>query len=149
MILPAGSDPPNMILLLTSLASATEQHGVAGTSASLTMPAPQTCIEGLFANDPEFAVFDGLSFEQISDSMNDFIPSLFQCVPEGSSLSGLAELQVAVGCDGRVSSVVVESAENLSGDLLSCVTETMRYASFPAHDTPGGVRFLYPMQFRF
>ena len=137
-----------MILLLTSLAAAVELHSSAA-SRPLTMPEPQACIEGLFADDPEFAVFDGLSLDQISQSMDDFIPDLMRCVPEGASLNGVAELQLSVGCDGRVASVSVNTIQNLSQDLVSCVSETIRYASFPAHDTPAGVDFLYPMRFQF
>lgn len=137
-----------MILLMTSLASAVELRSTAG-SLDLTMPEPQTCVEGLFADDPEFAVFEGLSIDQISQSMDDFIPQLMRCVPKGAAINGVAELQLSVSCDGRVAAVGVNSAQNLSQDLISCVSNTMRYASFPAHDTPGGVDFLYPMRFQF
>lgn len=138
-----------MLLLLSTLSLAAEQDGVAGTAPQLTMPASQECVQGLFADDPEFAVFDGLSVDQIGNSMDAFIPSLFRCVEQGVKLRGLAELEVAVGCDGRVQEIRVDRVENLSESVLSCVLETMRYASFPAHDTPDGVNFLYPMQFSF
>jgi hypothetical protein len=113
------------------------------------MPEPQACIEGLFADDPEFAVFEGLTIDQISQSMDDFIPELMRCVPKGAALNGVAELQLSVSCDGRVSAVSVNAAQNLSPGLVECVSSTIRYASFPAHDTPAGVDFLYPMRFQF
>ena len=137
-----------MLLLLTSLASAVELNSSA-SSRPLTMPEPRTCIDGLFADDPEFAVFEGLTIEQISQSMDDFIPELMRCVPKGASINGVAELQLSVGCDGRVSAVSVNTAQNLSPELTACVSNTIRYASFPAHDTPEGIEFLYPMRFQF
>jgi hypothetical protein len=113
------------------------------------MPEPQACIEGLFADDPEFAVFEGLTIDQISQSMDDFIPELMRCVPKGAALNGVAELQLSVSCDGRVSAVSVNATQHLSPGLVECVSSTIRYASFPAHDTPAGVDFLYPMRFQF
>jgi hypothetical protein len=130
-----------MLLLLSTVLFASEP--------ALTLPPQQECIEALFADDPEFAVFEGLSIEQISDSMDAFIPNLHACVPAGTSLRGVAELQIEVSCDGRVGAVQVEAAENLPDSVIACVTESLRYASFPAHDTPEGVHFLYPMRFRF
>ena len=138
----------SMLLFLATLAAATERVDT-GSLADLIMPAPQTCIEGLFADDPDFAVYDGLSVEQLGQSMDDFIPTLFRCIPEDTSLHGLVELQITVGCDGRVSGVAVQETENVDPSLISCVSEMMHFASFPAHDTPSGVQFLYPMQFEF
>lgn len=137
-----------MLLFFASLAVATE-HRAPHALGDLVMPEPQACIEGLFADEPEFAVYDGLSVMQLGQSMDDFIPNLFRCVPEKTSLHGTVELQITVGCDGRVEGVAVQVTENLDASLISCVSEMMHYAPFPAHDTPSGVQFLYPMQFDF
>ena len=112
---------------------------------ALLLPAPQVCLEGLFADDPEFAVFEGLSSTQLSESITAFTPHLLRCMPSDSGVLGTVTLQMTVGCDGRVSSVEVEESEALSDAVVSCVSETMAYAAFPAHDTPDGVSFLYPM----
>ena len=130
-----------MILLFSSLLRA--------EPPALTLPVPQECVQALFADDPEFAVFEGLSIEQIRDSVDGFIPSLHDCVPEGARLDGAMELEIVVACDGRVDSVSVENAERLPEAVVACVENSMRYASFPAHDIPDGVHFLYPMRFRF
>ncbi len=130
-----------MLLLLSSLLRA--------EPPALTLPAPQECVQALFADDPEFAVFEGLSVEQLRESIDAFIPTLHSCVPEGARLDGVAELEIVVACDGLVDSVSVERAEGMPDPVLSCVEDAMRYAAFPAHDMPGGVHFLYPMSFRF
>jgi len=130
-----------MILLFSSLLRA--------EPPALTLPAPQECVQALFADDPEFAVFEGLSIDQIRDSVDAFIPSLHDCVPAGARLDGAMELEIVVACDGRVDSVSVENAARMPESVIACVEDSMRYASFPAHDMPDGVLFLYPMHFRF
>ena len=54
-------------------------------------------------------------------------------------------MQITVGCDGIVSDISVEDSSGLTGDLVSCVVDTLSYAPFPAHDTPDGAAFIYPM----
>ena len=111
----------------------------------LVMPEPQPCIEGLFADDPEFAVYEGLPVEQIRDRLAAFQPTLLRCASPQRGLRGTLELQVTVGCDGRVQALDVLGTAGLREADVTCLLETFRHAAFPAHDTPSGVEFLYPM----
>lgn len=112
---------------------------------ALTMPTPQTCVQGLFAHDPEFAVYEGLSFGQIRDSLDDFQDELLRCVSASQGVRGTVEMQINVGCDGVIDEITVIDSSGLQDSTVSCVTDTLSYTPFPAHDTPEGVVFLYPM----
>jgi len=97
----------------------------------------------------DFVSYVGLSVEEIQVSMNSFLPELFRCVPPGAHMDAQLQVEVTVGCDGRVDDVFVADGGSLDASLASCVVDTLQYVGFPAHDTPEGVGFLYPMNFRF
>jgi hypothetical protein len=88
----------------------------------------------------------GLSQGQIKGVMDGFLGNLGVCV-EGDWPVGEARLEVTVACTGRVASVEVADRGGLSASLLTCVSERLRYVSFPAHDLPDGERFAYPLRF--
>lgn len=117
----------------------------------LRMPAAQPCLPGpdhatLGEDGPEFAASAGLSYAQTRDAMSAFLPTLGRCVPEGG-VSGTAQLELTVGCSGRVAEVRLVDGGGLPGDMLSCVRDSLRYVPFPAHDMPDGFTFAYPVTF--
>ena len=60
---------------------------------------------------------------------------------------GTLGLSITVACTGRVATVRVTDDGGLDASLVSCITDTLRYAPFPAHDLPDGETFGYPMVF--
>lgn len=121
------------------------------TGGALRMPAAMPCLPGpdqatLGEDGPEFAASAGLSYTQTRDAMAGFLPELGRCVPEGGA-EGTVQLELTVGCSGRVAEVRVVDGGGLPGDMLSCVRDTLRYVAFPAHDMPDGFTFSYPMTF--
>jgi hypothetical protein len=113
--------------------------------APLVLPEAQECIVGLFADDPEMAVYDGLSVEQLRESLGSFRSELLRCAVPGRGLRGSVELELTIGCDGRVAAVTIEESAGLTDETAQCLADTLSYAPFPAHDMPDGVIFRYPM----
>ena len=116
----------------------------------LKLPAKKACLAGPTmdgsSETPAYAASAGLSYTQTKQAMNAFLPKLQRCI-HGEWPEGKVELSITVGCDGRVDGVEVVEIDGLSGELTSCVADTLRYASFPAHDLPHGETFTYPMTF--
>lgn len=114
----------------------------------LRMPAAKPCHaaptgEGLA--DEGAVASAGLSYEQVKASMDAFAPTTLRCVPEGTA--GRLETKIVAGCDGRVKSVEIGATGGLPADVVDCVTDTLRYAEFPAHGLPDGEVFEYPLSF--
>lgn len=121
------------------------------TGGPLRMPPAQPCLPGpdqatLGEDGPEFAASAGLSYAQTRDAMSAFLPHLGRCVPEGG-VTGTAQLELTVGCSGRVAEVRLVDGGGLPGEMLSCVRDTLGYVPFPAHDMPDGFTFAYPVTF--
>ena len=126
-----------------------------GSDLPLVMPRAEPCKEigadavegGAPEDEPEFIAARGLETSQLRVAMNAFIPSLYRCAPEGGMPSGRLNLELTVGCNGLVSDVTVLDDGGLPSDMVGCVTETLKYADFPAHDMPDGYTFGYPLNF--
>jgi len=120
------------------------------TPAGLALPPEQPCKAGPSLEDgseePAFAGTEGLSRSQVRDAMNAFLPTLQRCI-EGDWPVGTLDLSITVACTGRVDRVRVQSDGGLDPGLVTCVSDTLRYAPFPAHDLPDGETFGYPMVF--
>jgi len=119
-------------------------------SAEPAMPPLQHCLAGSFQGsllgEGEAPRPQGLSAEQISLSLEAFLPRTLQCVPEGqASTEWRAELTVA--CDGQVERAEVVDPGGLSPAVVGCLEHMLREARFPAHDAPDGVTFVYPARF--
>jgi|GEM_PF-1351275 len=118
--------------------------------SGLTLPPEQPCLAGPSVegagDEPAFAASAGLSREQVRGAMNAFLPTLQRCI-DGEWPEGTLQLSITVACTGRVSRVSVTDSGGLDPALASCVSDTLRYAPFPAHDLPDGETFGYPMRF--
>lgn len=119
-------------------------------AAPLQMPAAKACLAG--PEDAEedgmeagFAASRGLDGGQVRGALAAFEPNLVRCLRAGDAAAGTAELELTVGCDGRVSQVVLVDDGGLPAPLVSCVRDTLRYVPFPAHDMPDGFTFGYPV----
>ncbi len=122
--------------------------------ASRLMPSELPCLAPPDAgaigegDEPMFLASRGLSQAQVESAMGAALGELYACVPQGSQPDGVLSLSLQVACSGRVSSVQVLDDDALPRDLVACVTDSLRYAAFPAHDLPDGFGFHYPVTFR-
>jgi len=131
--------------------SAKKDHSPASTTPTgLSLPPEQPCKAGPSIEDggdeASFAGSEGLSHGEVRGAMNAFLPTLQRCI-EGDWPVGTLDLSITVACTGRVSAVRVQKDGGLDAALVSCITDTLRYAPFPAHDLPDGETFTYPMVF--
>jgi murein DD-endopeptidase MepM/ murein hydrolase activator NlpD len=88
----------------------------------------------------------GLSSNQISNSMNSFFPQLSDCMPDVWPTASI-EVDFNVGCNGRVTYVRIVKDDGLEFGIQSCLEDAFQYAGFPAHDLPDGMDFTFPIQF--
>jgi murein DD-endopeptidase MepM/ murein hydrolase activator NlpD len=134
------------------------QSGGGGTvSAStpptggLSMPPEQPCLDGpslsdLSGDEPQMAASAGLSHSQVAAAMSAFVGQTGRCIT-GDWPVGVITLDITVACTGRVAAVRVTDRGGLDAGLADCVSDTLRYASFPPHDMPDGFTFGYPLRF--
>jgi len=120
--------------------------------APLRMPDAKACLgpaasEGT-ADDEGFSIGGsaGLSADQIGSAIRGFQRQTLRC-REGKAVSGTVEIELIVGCDGRVSAADVLSDGTGDSAFADCVARTMTYAPFPAHDLPDGAIFGLPLRF--
>lgn len=146
---PARAKPQRAKKRTRAPASSLKPTAASGPAA-LDMPAPQPCLAGptdAEATDDEagFAASAGLSGEQVRSALRAFEPNLARCLSADDPAAGTAELELTVGCDGRVKAVTLVDDGGLPGPLVSCVRDTLGYAPFPPHDMPDGFTFGYPV----
>lgn len=126
---------------------------------ALRMPEPKPCLaldEAALGEDDMVAA-EGLSYAQTKAAMDAFLPSLSRCFGAGEDGEGLGQeaidgsvtFEITVGCDGRVAQARAVDSQGLPASLVSCASETLAYAAFPAHDMPDGFTFRYPASFSF
>lgn len=122
----------------------------ASGAAPLVLPREQPCLAGPSAADEEgmeagFAASAGLEPAAVQAALRSFEPNLLRCLTPGEPAAGTLELELTVGCGGRVSRVAKIDDGGLPPALVACVQETLRYVSFPPHDMPDGFTFGYPL----
>ena len=119
--------------------------------ARLSMPAAKRCIEADLDldSDEEFGMSTsmGLSAEQIGAAVRGFQEETLRCYEEVPDAAGTVQIELTVGCDGRVSDVVVMDETVGDETFVQCVADTMRYAPFPAHDREAGAVFEMPLRY--
>ncbi len=124
--------------------------GAAQAGSSLHMPAPKECLTAPedveLKGDEALAAAEGLTPQGIRGGVEAFLPQVSRCV-RGTAPADVAWFEVRVGCDGRVMSVDPGEHGDWSPELLACVTDTLRYAAFPAHALPEGDVFTQPITF--
>jgi len=111
----------------------------------LAPPDPDALMDG---DEPAYLASQGLSHAQVEAAMAVAVSELYGCVPSGERPSGILGLSIEVACSGRVSAVRILDDDGLPPALVDCVTDSLRYTAFPAHDLPDGYGFHYPVSFR-
>ena len=113
----------------------------------LTMPRAKACLAGPSQEDETgMAASEGLSVDEVTRSMQRFLPKLINCVPD-SAPSGQLVVEFIVGCDGLVSEVDADDDPGWPAAISDCVVDTLRFVEFPAHALPDGEYFRYPIGF--
>ncbi|MCO4769678.1 MAG: LysM peptidoglycan-binding domain-containing protein [Deltaproteobacteria bacterium] len=111
--------------------------GVARQWPSLHRPSPKTCLDATTGisegGDNAFGRSEGLTPQQVSAAVRGFQEQTLRCAEGKDQVTGEIDLEIVVGCDGRVKSVTVNDDGVMEGDFAACVADVMRYAPFPAH----------------
>ncbi len=109
-------------------------------------PRPEKCIP--FEADPEegeFSFPDGLSYSQVTSSLNKVIQKALYCdQPKGFSKLNLT-FELNVGCNGLVSKLEVVDDDGAPESYVKCVSSVIKKADFPAHDKADGQIITYPV----
>lgn len=120
---------------------------------TLPMPPAKACLAqpkvSQLTADEGVLASASLTSEQVGGVMKRFAPKTMACIPSGTRGSYEINLQLLVGCDGRVKDVWVIHPGAFPPHVATCIASTLRYAGFPAHGTPDGVLFEYPIVYRF
>lgn len=147
-IQPGAATPPPVKKARRSSKGSTVSAQSGTPSAPLALPPAQKCLAGPsdVAGDEGMAASTGLSLEQLRAAMGGFVGNTLRCLPEGG-LDGTIDLSITVACTGRVASVRAIDDGGVPHAVVSCVTDTLRYTPFPAHDMPDGFEFEYPLTF--
>ena len=112
------------------------------------MPPAKTCLDATAGTEggANFGRSRGLDRDQISPAIERFQPQSLRCYQGREDAAGELELQLVVGCDGRVlRSQVMDDGVGTAG-FAACVADVFRYASFPAH-ARDEVEFTIPLRF--
>lgn len=127
------------------------RSGSGRSFAKLSMPPAKRCLDVDLSvdGDEDFGVATsrGLSPSEIGDSVRSFQEQTLRCFDAVPDASGTVQVELTVGCDGRVSAVELMDETIGDADFVACVVDTMRYAPFPAHDREGGVVFELPLRY--
>ena len=93
----------------------------------------------------EMVASAGLSYEQVKPPLNAVIQSALYC----GQPSGMCEVhltfELLVGCNGLVSSIETIDDGNAPATYVTCVSDVIKKADFPAHDMPDGMPVTYPV----
>jgi len=121
-----------------------------GKWKSLSMPAGEACLE--LNTDPDegdMVASAGLSMEQVRSSLRKIVGEALRCEADDGATTASITFSILVGCDGLVDSVDIEDRGDSSKRYSECVGGVLKYADFPAHDMPKGMRFTYPVNVEF
>ena len=120
-----------------------------GEARTLVPPEPKPCLAGPSEADaPEEGMISsqGLGDADVASAMSGVVSYALPCFADAPT--GEVLFQVTAGCDGRVASLKVQDDGGYPTDVVGCVAEILRAASFPAHDLPDGYSFLYPVRYQ-
>ena len=91
----------------------------------------------------------GLKADQVRGGMSRIVRHTLSCIPRGTRGEFTVTVEVTAGCDGTVTDVWLANSGGMPAPVTSCITQTIYFASFPAHALPDGALFQYPITYRF
>lgn len=120
----------------------------------LKLPSPKECLAGpsvgsASESDLTFSVSTGLEVGDANTALRAFAPHTLKCMPTEASFAPASplDLDLHVGCDGQVITVLVKPSTGWPEDVTQCVSSVLRYVPFPAHALPDGDWIRYPLTF--
>jgi len=120
---------------------------------ALTRPPARRCLDEPTAadlsSDRGYLTSEGLTADQIRGVMSGFVQHTMHCIPKGTRGTFSFAAEITVGCDGRVADVQVARDGGLPARVSRCISQTLAFASFPAHALPDGMAFQYPIKYRY
>jgi LysM repeat protein len=121
---------------------------VSAPAGGRALPPEQACLAppGAADGDASMVASEGLSRTQVRTALDAFVPELIPCV-EGEAPAGTLLLDLTIACTGRVAAVAVAKDPGWPAGVVACVSDTLRYAPFPAHDLPDGEQITWPLSF--
>lgn len=113
------------------------------------VPKPQRkrCIPFIadLSDDKEAVAPNGLRYDQVARSLNKVIQYALYCEqPKGFAKLDLT-FELNIGCNGLISEIEVTDDGGAPEEYVTCVTEVIEKASFPAHDISDGMPVTYPV----
>ncbi len=93
----------------------------------------------------EMVVPDGLNFNQVTMSLNNVIQYALHCEQPEDRDSLSLTFELLVGCNGLVSEIKVIDDDFAPDDYVTCVSDVIERADFPAHDMENGMPVTYPV----
>jgi hypothetical protein len=118
----------------------------AAPADKIPQPRPERCIP--FDPDPEEGEMiapAGLGYADVKTALNGVIQHALYCKrPEGMSSVNLT-FDLIVGCNGVVSTIETVDDGTAPADYVTCVSNVVAKADFPAHDMADGMTVTYPV----
>lgn len=118
----------------------------AAPADKIASPRPERCVP--FDPDPEEGEMiapAGLGYAEVKSALNGVIQHALYCKrPEGMSSVHLT-FDLMVGCDGVVATIETVDDGAAPADYVSCVSDVVAKADFPAHDRADGMMVTYPV----
>ena len=114
-----------------------------------TMPKSKPCLAGPSLDELDDDAHDvqasmGLSMAQIRAPMRAALSEVGDCFAQGWP-EAVVDLEITVGCNGRVKQISVVDGGGLEQAVLGCMIDKLGYVGFSAHDMPDGMTFRYPI----
>lgn len=116
---------------------------------SLAAPPPRRCLagpSGAALGDEGAVGTRGLSSAQAKASLQPMLRHVAACVPGGTVGGFTLQVELTVGCDGRVSEIEIVEAAGAPEAVQRCLSAVLGATAFPAHDREGGVVMRYPIR---
>ena len=110
-------------------------------------PRPERCIpfDAEPTDDNSMVTPEGLSYAEVKTALNEVIQAALYCgQPEGFSSVNLT-FELLVGCDGLVSTIEAVDTGGAPDDYVTCVSDVIEKADFPAHQLEDGMVVTYPV----
>jgi len=118
----------------------------AAPADKLPSPRPEPCIA--FDADPEeggIAAPEGLSYQEVSLALNGVIQTALHCTQPAEVSELHLTFDLLVGCDGVVTNIDTIDDDGAPAAYISCVSDVIAKADFPAHDMENGMPITYPV----
>jgi hypothetical protein len=141
--------PSTLVSRVCALACAVGLAGVAWAAPAdrVADPRPEPCVPFDTETEDDNAILTpaGLEFYEVKAALNEVIQVALYCgQPDGFSEVHLT-FQMMVGCDGLVSEISADDTGGAPDAYVSCVSDVIAKADFPAHQIEGGMPITYPV----